>query len=230
MEPPSKAKEEIKARLEVAQLYEEMGQNAKAARYYLAAAETALKAKFYDQGREFLDKVLELEPDNAQAQTYLQKLEKHLSSLGVKAAPKAAAPVSSGTGLSVPTPSVYLTNDQIAAILAQVSSAPNPKFFPFDPLPKVETSAIAEKAKIAEAAKEAERIKNRTAVGSAFSSDGPSFQVSGGFLNDAQRSNRGKRKKKKAENEAQEGKKKRKGRRGANTDLADSIRKKLLGG
>lgn len=228
MESPSKAKEEIKARLEVAQLYEEMGQNSKAARYYLAAAETALKSKFYDQGREYLDKVLVLEPENQQAATYLQKLEQHLNSLGVKSPAPSTNAAPPGTGLSVPTPSVYLTNDQIAAILAQVSSAPNPKFFPYEPLPKVESDAIAEKAKALEAAKEVERMKTRTAVGSAFSDQSSSFSVEGGFLNDVQRTTRGSRKKKAETEEKSE--KKRRGRRGANTDLADSIRKKLLGG
>ena len=82
------AQDEIKQRLEVAQLYEEMGQLPKATRYYIAAAEIALKGKLFDKGRELLHKALQLDPDNAQAKTYLDKLDKHLASLGV-AAPKA---------------------------------------------------------------------------------------------------------------------------------------------
>ena len=47
------AQDEIKQRLEVAQLYEEMGQLPKATRYYIAAAEIALKAKLFDnEGNE----------------------------------------------------------------------------------------------------------------------------------------------------------------------------------
>ncbi len=129
------AQEEIKARLEVAQLYEEMGQAPKAARYYLNAAEIALKSKLFDRGRELLHKVLQLEPENAQATTYLQKLDQHLASLGL--APPSARPAgAASTGanpapappraasvsgqVTVPTPTLYLRSEQTAAILAQV--------------------------------------------------------------------------------------------------------------
>ena len=80
------AQDEIKQRLEVAQLYEEMGQLPKATRYYIAAAEIALKGKLFDKGRELLHKALQLDPDNAQAKTYLDKLDKHLASQGDQAA------------------------------------------------------------------------------------------------------------------------------------------------
>jgi tetratricopeptide (TPR) repeat protein len=240
-----KAQEEIKARLEVAQLYEEMGQLPKASRYYLAAAEIALKGKLFDRGRELLHKVLELDPDNTQAKTYLQKLDKHLESLG-QAPPRSAtgpsvsqptAAAGSG-GVTVPVPSLYLRSEQISAILSQVSSAPNPKFFPFTPLPKIDAHAVEEKNKRIEAAKEAERAKERTAVESAFgnrSRDG--FTQSGltsGFLDQAQRSGSRRRKKEEESTETTadeaptEGR--RRGRRGANQDLRDSISKRLRGG
>ena len=232
-----KAQEEIKARLEVAQLYEEMGQLPKASRYYLAAAEIALKAKLFDHGRKLLNKVLELDPDNVQAKTYLQKLDQHLASLGhapskpaAGAAPAAPA-ASRGDGVTIPTPALYLRSEQISAILSQVSSAPNPKFFPFTPLPKVDAQAIEEKNKQIEAAKEAERAKERTAVESAFGNRDTGFStgaMTGGFLNQAQRS--GRRKSKEASSEDNNASSSRKRRRGGNQDLADSIRRRLQGG
>lgn len=241
------AQEEIKARLEVAQLYEEMGQLPKAARYYLNAAEIALKSKLFDRGRELLHKVLQLDPGNAQATTYLQKLDQHLASLGhappaapssqtagasPAATPSAAAQprAAAGSGqVTVPTPTLYLKSEQIAAILAQVSSAPNPKFFPYTPLPKIDPRAIEEKNKKMEALKEAERARERTAVESAFSSSGAGFTSgagTSGFLNSVQRS--GRRKKEEEADESAADKRRRRG--GGNQDLADSIRKRLQGG
>lgn len=237
-----KAQEEIKARLEVAQLYEEMGQLPKAARYYLAAAEIALKAKLFDRGRELLEKVLQLEPDNSQAKTYLTKLDQHLASLGQAppqkssgAAPSQPAAAAGSGSVTIPTPSLYLRSEQISAILTQVSSAPNPKFFPYNPLPKVDANAVQEKNRRMEAQREAERAKNRTAVESAFgNSKGNSFgsgEMTGGFLDQVQRSGRTRKKDKEEsseDNSSKEGR--RRGRRSGNLDLQESIRKRLQGG
>ncbi len=243
-----KAQDEIKARLEVAQLYEEMGQLPKAGRYYLAAAEIALKGKLFDRGRELLHKVLELDAENNQAKVYLQKLDKHLESLGqapARPAPgqgvaQATAAAGSG-GVTVPVPSLYLRSEQISAILSQVSSAPNPKFFPYTPLPKIDAGAVEEKNKRVEAAKEAERAKDRTAVESAFGNrPREGFTQSGmtsGFLNQAQRSGSGRRKNKKDDSveeaaiaEDSKDSRRRGGGRGGNQDLAEAIRKRLRGG
>lgn len=239
------AQEEIKARLEVAQLYEEMGQLPKASRYYLNAAEIALKAKLFDRGRELLTKVLQLEPDNAQAQGYLQKLDAFMVSQG-QAPPSsqpsggtavpapAVAMAAAGSGkVTMPTPALYLRSEQIAAILSQVSSAPNPKFFPYTPLAKIDPRAIEEKNKRMEAAKEAERAKERTAVESAFGNSKGGFTSGGGthgILNAAQRSGSGRRKKEEPEEApaTESGRRKRTG--GANQDLANSILKRLQGG
>ena len=236
-----KAQEEIKARLEVAQLYEEMGQLPKASRYYLAGAEIALKAKLFDHGRELLHKVLELDSDNKQAQTYLTKLDEHLASLGFapqgagngKRSPVAAASVKGQ--VTIPTPALYLSSDQISAILAQVSSAPNAKFFPFTKLPTLDADAIADKDKKLEAVREEARAKERTAVESAFGNSKGGFSSSSqtsGFLNQAQRSGRGNRKSKGegAESPPNESGRRRGGRRGGNQSLADSIRKRLEDG
>ena len=240
------AQDEIKQRLEVAQLYEEMGQLPKATRYYIAAAEIALKGKLFDKGRELLHKALQLDPDNAQAKTYLEKLDKHLESLGV-AAPRSApaagsAPVRSASsaaagsgGVTLPTPALYLRSEQISAILSQVSSAPNPKFFPFTPLPKIDEKAIQAKNKKLEAAREAQRAKERTAVESAFGNSSGGFTSSGttsGFLSQAQRSSRPSKRDRSVEEEesVETGEKRGRRRGGANKDLADSIRKRLQGG
>jgi tetratricopeptide (TPR) repeat protein len=233
------AQDEIKQRLEVAQLYEEMGQLPKATRYYIAAAETALKGKLFDRGRELLNKALDLDPDNAQAKTYLEKLDKHLTSLGYapKAAENSATPArpaaaAGSGGVTVPTPALYLRSEQVSAILSQVSSAPNQKFFPYTPLPKINMQAIEEKNRKLEAAREAQRAKERTAVESAFGNSRGGFTSTGttsGFLDQAQRSGR-KREKVEESVEEESTDSRRKRRRGANKDLADSIRKRLQGG
>lgn len=229
------AQEEVKARLEVAQLYEEMGQNPKAARYYLAAAEICLKSKLYSQGKEFLEKVLALDPDNAQAQGYIEKLDKHLAAHGMSTKPAgggggAAAVPAEGGELTVPTPALYLSQDQISAILSQVTSAPNAKFFPFDPLPRVDKAAIARKAAQAEAKREAQRAKERTLVESAFGSGESSFKSTSGFLNQASRgSARRSRKEKEDEKAAKADKKKRRRSAGGNQSLAESIAKRIQG-
>ena len=238
-----KAQEEIKARLEVAQLYEEMGQLPKASRYYLAAAEIALKGKLFDHGRKLLHKVLELDSENTQAKTYLQKLDKHLESLGHKpksapGAQKVNAPAGAAAGsggVTVPVPTLYLKSEQISAILSQVSSAPNPKFFPFTPLPEIDVNAIERRNQELEAAREAERAKDRTAVESAFGNSGGGFtesKMTSGFLDQAQRSGRSGRRNRNSDSkeDVKPAEGRRRSRRGGNQDLADSIRKKLQGG
>lgn len=227
------AQEEIKARLEVAQLYDEMGQKPKAARYYLNGAEIALKAKLFDQGKTLLEKVLELDPDNKEARSYLDRLNQHLAAHGGGAvAPSRAANVPKAQGLTVPTPSVYLRKDQITAILAQVASAPNAKFFPFDPLPQVDLKAIEKKAKLEEAKREEQRAKERTTVDSAFSSGPSPFARGGkpsGFL-EAQRGGGRSREREKSVENAPEERNRRGGGRSGNVDLAESIRRRLQGG
>ncbi len=227
------AQEEIKARLEVAQLYEEMGQKPKAARYYLNGAEIALKAKLFDQGKTLLEKVLELDSENKEARSYLDRLNQHMAAQGGgSVAPARVENAPRAQGLTTPTPSVYLRKDQISAILAQVSSAPNPKFFPFSPLPQVDVKAIEAKARVEEAKREEQRAKERTTVDSAFSS-GPSPFASGGspsgFLN-AQRGSGRTREKEKSVETAPEEKTRRGGGRSGNMDLAESIRRRIQGG
>lgn len=222
--------EEIKARLEVAQLYDEMGQQAKAARYYFAAAEIALRAKMYSQGKTLLEKTLALEPGDAQAKAYLDKLDAHLASKGGAgvATAKVENRADGNQGLTVPTPALYLRKDQISAILAQVASAPNAKFFPYAPLPKFEQSAIEARAKVTEAKREGEREKNRTAVESSFGSGRSSFSSdSGGILNRA-----GSRPRSRGEEQPEDDKggRSRRASRADNQDLAQSIIRRMHGG
>lgn len=69
------AEDEAKARLEVAQLYEEMGQGAKAVRYLIAAAEIYRDRGDQTRMREVYQRVLAIEPNNAQAQKDLGALQ-----------------------------------------------------------------------------------------------------------------------------------------------------------
>ena len=64
--------EEVRARLEVAQLYEGMpGQKGKAARYYLSAASMLIEFGLPGTAGALCQKILELEPSNAQATHFL---------------------------------------------------------------------------------------------------------------------------------------------------------------
>lgn len=248
------AEEEARARLEVAQLYVEMGQAPKAARYYLNAAEIYRDAGLGAKARELFNKVLELDPGNAQAQAELNAMGTGGGAAPPTAPPTAGSPAtpsipppdlggggailpSDGTPppgatvgkLQVPTPVIYMRNDQRAAVIAQITTAPDPKAFPFDPLPKVDVNAIAEKLALRKAAEEAEAMKNRTVVESAFSSGGPGFSSgsSSGLLGSANLSSAGGRKKKAPEPEDDSRKSR---RRSGNQDLADSIRRRMQGG
>lgn len=234
MEPTAKPQDEIKARLEVAQLYEEMGQKPKAARYYLAAAEIALRAKLYDQGKSFLEKTLVLDPESGQARTYLDKLTAHMAAAsgGVGALPptRVENQAASDQGLCVPTPSVYLRKDQIAAILAQVASAPNSKFFPFDPLPKVDQSAIERKAKEAQSKRDEQMAKERTVVESSFGRGPSSFSSGGGRGLFGASEGRSRREREETPSNSSSEDKGRRRARGTNEGLADSILRKMREG
>lgn len=66
--------DEARARLDVAQLYEDMGQMPKAIRYFLEAAQIYRTGGLVAKARELLDKVLALEPDNAAAELEIRRL------------------------------------------------------------------------------------------------------------------------------------------------------------
>jgi len=97
------AEDEAKARLEVAQLYEEMGQGAKAVRYLIAAAEIYRDRGDQARMREVYQRVLAIEPNNAQATKDLGALQQ--AAIDAQARPSAggtppAAPP--GVGARVP--------------------------------------------------------------------------------------------------------------------------------
>lgn len=235
------AEDEARARLEVAQLYVEMGQLPKAARYYLAAAEIYRDAGLAHKARELLLKVMEFEPGNVQAQEMIGSLA---GTPGVGGAPSAPAQpaaaaaqapaVASGGGagsgaVTSPTPCLFLRKDQQTAVMSQVTQAPDPAVFPFQPLPRVDARAMAKRQEERRKAEEAMKVKDRTRVESAFGG-GPGGLTAGGggLLAQAKRSGQGRRKNESAEEEAP--KRGPRGVRSGNTDLADAIRRKLQGG
>ncbi|MGE0494962.1 MAG: hypothetical protein AB7S38_37490 [Vulcanimicrobiota bacterium] len=237
------AEDEARARLEVAQLYVEMGQLPKAARYYLAAAEIYRDAGLAHKARELLLKVMEFEPGNVQAQEMIGSLAGTPGVGGAPSAPArpAAAPaaqtpaaVTSGGGagsgaVTSPTPCLFLRKDQQAAVMSQITQAPDPAAFPFQPLPRVDARAMAKRQEERRQAEEAMRVKDRTRVESAFGG-GPGGLTAGGggLLAQAKRSGQGRRKGDSTEDEAP--KRGPRGVRSGNTDLADAIRRKLQGG
>lgn len=251
--------EEAKARLEVAQLYVEMQQLPKAVRYFVAAAEIFRDAGNQARARELYQKVLEIEPDNAQVQQELAALGSGGAAAppppaatsamtgpslqfggGTQGAPPAARPPAAAPAapsapaaqvgqLLVPTPWIFPTREQQAAILSQVTTPPDPMAFPFTPLPKVDVRAVQAKQEEREREEEKVRMKDRTRVESAFGDRGSAFQAGGGFLNSATLSTGRKR-----SSSEDSGERKRRsglgGTRGGNQDLADAIRKRLQGG
>lgn len=259
--------EEAKARLEVAQLYVEMGQLPKAVRYFMAAAEIYRDAGQADRASELLQKILEIEPGNVQAQKELSALGAPVPtsaapppappsaqpfglaaptrpspppappSAGLAAAPppSAPSPLAPGAGavptgkIAVPTPWIFPTREQQAAILSQITEPPDPTLLPYDRLPRVDSKAIQEKIEERQRQEDALRAKDRTRVESAFGDGSSSFEVGGGLLNAATLSGRGRRS---AEDsgEHERGRRRRHGlggARGGNQDLADAIRRRL---
>ena len=81
--------DEARARLDVAQLYEDMGQMPKAIRYYLEAAQIYREGGVPARHRELCNKILRLDPGNAQAQ---EELNQARAASGLDGPPPAAAP------------------------------------------------------------------------------------------------------------------------------------------
>jgi hypothetical protein len=87
--------DEARARLDVAQLYEDMGQLPKAVRYYLEAAQIYKEGGVGARHRELCNKVLRLDPGNAQAEAELNSAHA-AAEKGVPAASAAGAPPAAG--------------------------------------------------------------------------------------------------------------------------------------
>lgn len=193
------AEDEAKARLEVAQLYEGMpGQAAKAARYYMNAAEIYRNAGIMGRARELFQKVVQLDPSNAQAAAILQQMvaggsaapapvvqprqaqpPQQPPTAGSPAVPgpppPPAAPAAAGAPrVIIPTPWVSREPRYIAAARGQLTTPPDRSEFPWDPLPPVDPAKVAARAEARkQVAKEAAE-KTRTSVPSVFDQSGGS--------------------------------------------------------
>lgn len=247
------SQEEAQARLEVAQLYHEMGQVAKAVRYYMAAAEIYQAAGNAQRARELLQTVLQLDAGNEPATKQLEALGGSApqpaevaptgSAASAAAIPQAGdsqAPAAGPIpGIHQPTPWLFTASELVAKIRSLVTSPPDPEKFRFRALPQLDPRAIERKVQEMEALRRREAEKSRTSVASAFggghegssifgSGSSPAAGSSGkagGFGNISG----GRRRADSGEDSSGGGsrKKKRGAIRGGNRSLADSIRKRL---
>ncbi len=244
------AEDEARARLEVAQLYVEMGQLPKAARYYIQAAEIFLNAQLAAKARELLLKVLDFDPGNAQAESMLASLAGNPTVTGQRAptapAPVAPPPVSTpppeaaptaggpefelpaNATLLVPTPCLFLRRDQQTAVMSQVTQAPDPAKLRWDPLPRIDEAALAQRAADRKKRQEEERMASRTIVESAFGSDSIDFSSGeGGLLSAAQRGSTRRKKRDKGDDKKKKRRRSGGGGRGGSSALADAIQRKI---
>ncbi len=88
--------DEARARLDVAQLYEDMGQMPKAVRYYLEAAQIYKEGGVMARHRELCNKALRLDPGNAQA---TEELAQARSASGIDDAAAAPSPTPAAAGV-----------------------------------------------------------------------------------------------------------------------------------
>lgn len=192
------AEDEAKARLEVAQLYEEMGQGAKAVRYLIAAAEIYRDRGDQARMREVYQRVIAIEPNNAQALKDLGALQQ--AAIDAQARPAAGAPTAGGQAggrppspptagapvpaqppqpggggaggrkVMIPTPWVGRDPKFLAAVRAQVTGPPDKMAFPFNPLPRIDDRALQARAEARREKEALEARKNQTLIPSSFSS------------------------------------------------------------
>lgn len=95
--------DEARARLDVAQLYEDMGQMPKAIRYFLEAAQIYRTGGLVAKAKDLLQKILEIEPGNAAAELEMKRLSSGQTQAAVaanEAAEAAAAPRPAGAPAS----------------------------------------------------------------------------------------------------------------------------------
>lgn len=161
--------DEAKARLDVAELYENMKQLPKAIRYFLEAANIYAQGGVPGRAKELFQKVLALDPDNATAQTELAKLFGGGGGAAPAAAPsaegQAAAPAAPAAAAApkpptpgqlpplqlpkpqpgkvlVPTPWLFRDPRYVAAAKKQLQTAITREELHFDPLPKVDPQTV----------------------------------------------------------------------------------------
>ncbi len=192
------AEDEAKARLEVAQLYEEMGQGAKAVRYLIAAAEIYRDRGDHARMRDVYQRVLAIEPANAQAQKDLGALQQAAidsqarpgsgtqppPAAGPQGAGRSPAPTptapgapatqaaggASGRRVMIPTPWVGRDTRFLDAVRAQVTGPPDKMSFPFNPLPRIDDRALQARAEARREKEALEARKTQTRIESSFSS------------------------------------------------------------
>lgn len=189
--------DEARARLDVAQLYEDMGQIPKAVRYYLEAAQIYKEGGIPVRHRELCNKILRLDPGNAQAEAELASAR---AASGIDGPPAAApAPAASGEGapaaapaapkpapssgnqlpplqlpqpqpgrVLVPTPWLFRDPRYVASAKKQLTTPLDRSQLPFDPLPKVDPQMVVLRQEARKKAEEEAARKANPRVGSAF--------------------------------------------------------------
>jgi len=199
--------DEARARLDVAQLYEDMGQIPKAVRYYLEAAQIYKEGGVAVRHRELCNKILRLDPDNVQAKA---ELGAAAAAAGIELPAEAApAPAPSGAAsgegqpaaarkpasgnqlpplqlpqpqpgkVLVPTPWLFRDPRYVKEAKKQVPTPVERSRLPFDPLPQVDPQMVMIKQEARKKAEEEAARKANPRVGSAFSGDRPSAFTSG---------------------------------------------------
>lgn len=182
--------DEARARLDVAQLYEEMNQIPKAVRYYLEAAQIYKDGGVQVRYKEMLTKVLQLDPENAQAQTEMNRVNTPPpATYAPTARPAAPAPSKPGGNspslppLQMPTPQAgkvlcptpWLFRDPryVQSAKKQLTQAVDRNELQFDPLPKVDPQMVMLKQEQRKKAEEEAARRANPRVVSAFA-DRPS--------------------------------------------------------
>ena len=190
--------DEARARLDVAQLYEEMSQLPKAVRYYLEAAQIYKDGGSAGKHRELIAKVLELDPENEQAKLEMTRLNRPapppppVQQAHPTPAPPAppnpgAAPKPQNTGLPplqlpqpkpgkvlVPTPWLFRDPRIVAKAKAEIKPVEQSQLT-FDPLPSVDAQMVMLKQEQRKKQEEEAARKANPRVESAFSSRPSAF-------------------------------------------------------
>lgn len=177
--------DEARARLDVAQLYEEMNQIPKAVRYYLEAAQIYKDGGVQARYKEMLSKVLELEPGHPQAEAELARVNKPAPATytpTARPAASTAAPApASGNQLPplqmpkpqagkvlVPTPWLFRDPRYVAAARKQIPQGVDRSVLHYDPLPKVDPQMVMLKQEQRKKAEEEAARRANPRVESAF--------------------------------------------------------------
>ena len=193
--------DEARARLDVAQLYEDMGQTAKAARYYLEAAQIYKDGKVFSRAKELYNKVLKLEPGNVTAADELEGLTGPTPNSTVAVSNPDAGGASSGEGgavapakkpsgnqlpplqlpkpqpgkVLVPTPWLFRDPRYVASAKKQITIAVERERLAYDPLPRVDPQMVMLKQEQRKKAEEEAARKAKPQVESAFANRPSAF-------------------------------------------------------